>query len=78
MIPYNIEVYWNEEYQEESKVFLEGFIPISVVEINYIDDGNYPLKLVYTSPSFNNENIEKFGAVFVYEINKNFIPSNDD
>jgi dolichyl-diphosphooligosaccharide--protein glycosyltransferase len=73
MIPYNTILYYNEEYQQSSELFQNGFVPISVSEINYLDDGNYPLKLVYTSPSFTNKNIDRFSAVLVYEVNKNYI-----
>jgi dolichyl-diphosphooligosaccharide--protein glycosyltransferase len=78
MIPYNIIMYYDEEHQKSSEIFQNGFIPISILEINYDDDGNYPLKLVYTSPSFTNKNIDRFNAVFVYEVNKNFIPTNGE
>ena len=59
--------------QQSSETFQNGFVPISVLEINYDDEGNYPLKLVHTSPSFTNENIDRFSAVLVYEVNKNYI-----
>jgi dolichyl-diphosphooligosaccharide--protein glycosyltransferase len=78
MIPYNIMVYYNEENQQSYEIFQNGSIPISILEINYGDDGNYPLKLVHTSPSFTNKNIDRFSAVLVYEVNKNYILSNDD
>ena len=78
MIPYNTMVYYNEENQQSYKIFQNGSIPISILEINYDDDGNYPLKLVHTSPSFTNKNIDRFSAVLVYEVNKNYILSNDD
>jgi len=78
MIPYTPLLYYNEEYQQTSETFKNGFIPISILEINYADDGNYPLKLVYTSPSFTNKNIDRFTAVLVYEVNKNYISSNND
>ena len=73
MIPYNTIIYYNEYSQQSSETFQNGFVPISVLEINYADEGNYPLKLVHTSPSFTNENIERFSAVLVYEVNKNYI-----
>ena len=78
MIPYNTIIYYNEEYQQSSKTFQNGFVPISVLEINYADEGNYPLKLVHTSPSFTNENIKRFSTVLVYEVNKNYIPTKDE
>jgi dolichyl-diphosphooligosaccharide---protein glycosyltransferase len=74
MIPYDIITYYNEESQQTSEIFQNGFVPISVLEINYDDEGNYPLKLVHTSPSFTNENIDRFNAVLVYEVNKNYSP----
>jgi len=74
IIPYNIMIYYNEEYQQSSETFQNGFVPISILEINYADDGNYPLKLVHTSPGFTNEDIERFSAVLVYEVNKNYVP----
>jgi dolichyl-diphosphooligosaccharide--protein glycosyltransferase len=78
MIPYNTLVYYNEEFEQASEIFRNGFVPISILEINYLDDGNYPFKLVHTSPSFTNENIHRFSAVLVYEVNKNYILTNDD
>ena len=77
MIPYKPVVYYNEELQRSSEVFQNGFVPISVLDISYDDDGNYPFKLVHTSPSFTNKNIDRFSAVFVYEINKNYVPVNN-
>ncbi|MDB9721953.1 hypothetical protein OAA51_02935, partial [Nitrosopumilus sp.] len=49
MIPYNTLVYYNEEFEQASEIFRNGFVPISILEINYLDDGNYPFKLVHTS-----------------------------
>ena len=77
-IPYTTMMYYDQETEQTSEIFQIGFIPISVLEINYDDDGNYPLKLVYTSPSFTNQNIDRFNAVLVYEINKNYILTNDE
>jgi len=78
MIPYNIAIYYNDVSQQSSEIFQNGFIPISILEINYDDDGNYPLKLVHTSPSFTNNNNDRFSAVFVYEVNKNYISNSND
>jgi dolichyl-diphosphooligosaccharide--protein glycosyltransferase len=78
MIPYTIAIYYNEVSQQSSEIFQNGFVPISILDINYDDDGNYPLKLVHTSPSFTNKNIDRFSAVFVYEVNKNYISNSND
>jgi dolichyl-diphosphooligosaccharide--protein glycosyltransferase len=74
MIPYTTLVYYDEKSQQSFETFQNGSIPISILEINYDDDGNYPLKLVHTSPSFTNKNIDRFNAVLVYEVNKNYSP----
>ena len=78
MIPYNTLLYYNEESKQSYEIFQPGTVPISYLEINYLDDGNYPFKLVHSSPSFTNKNLERFSAVFVYEVNKNYISTNDD
>jgi dolichyl-diphosphooligosaccharide--protein glycosyltransferase len=78
MIPYNTLLYYNVESDQSSAIFQNGFIPVSILEINYSDDGNYPFKLVHTSPSFTNTNIERFTTVLVYEVNKNYVSINDD
>jgi dolichyl-diphosphooligosaccharide--protein glycosyltransferase len=78
MIPYNTLLYYNEESKISSEIFQNGFIPISILEINYLDDGNYPFKLVHTSPSFTNKNIDRFSAVLVYEVNPNYISINNN
>ena len=75
LLHYNALMYYDEASQQQSKIYQNGFVPISVLEINYADDGNYPLKLVHTSPGFTNENIDRFSAVLVYEVNKNYSPS---
>jgi len=77
-IPYTTMIYYDQETEQTSEIFQIGFIPISVLEINYDDEGNYPLKLVHTSPSFTNENIDRFSTVLVYEVNKNYIPINEE
>jgi dolichyl-diphosphooligosaccharide--protein glycosyltransferase len=76
MIPYNTLVYYDDESKLSYEIFQTGTIPISVLDINYLDDGNYPFKLVYTSPSFTNKNIDRFSAVLVYDVNENYSPEN--
>ena len=78
MIPYSTLLYYNEESRQQSEIFQNGFVPISILDINYADDGNHPLKLVHASPSFTNKNIDRFSAVLVYEVNKNYISINNN
>jgi dolichyl-diphosphooligosaccharide--protein glycosyltransferase len=74
MIPFTTAVYYNPDTQEYSKIYKPGFFEIVSKNIEY-DSDNDPLKLVYSSPSFMNENNGPMNIVLVYEINKNYIPS---
>ena len=57
----------------QSEVYIPGFTPIYVKDIKYQSDGNGPLRLVYSSPGYENEKIGPMIGVFVYEINKNYL-----
>jgi len=56
------------------KIYQPGSISLSVKEIKYDYDSTGPLKLVYASPSFTDGKIGSMTGVFVYEINKNYMP----
>jgi dolichyl-diphosphooligosaccharide--protein glycosyltransferase len=77
MIPFTTVVYYNPDTTENSAIFKPGFVKIVSKNIEY-DSDNDPLKLVYASPSFMNEKGGHMTIVLVYEINKNYIPSNFD
>jgi len=74
MIPFAPVVYYNPDTQEYSKIYKPGFFEISNKNVEY-DSDNDPLKLVYASPSFMNENTGPMNIVLVYQINKNYVPS---
>ena len=77
MIPYTPLAYVNLQTNQQSPIYQPGFTPIYVKNIKFPIDEDGPLRLVYTSPSF--ENVEKGGysvGVFVYEINKDYVPLN--
>ena len=78
LIPFSTVTYYNIETQQESPIYQPGFIPLSVKEIKYNNSTNDPLWLVYSSPSFSDEKLGPIITVFVYEINKNYNPSNFD
>ena len=73
MIPFTTLAYHNFQNQQQSETFKPGFSEISIKEIKYHSD-NDPLKLVYASSSFINENNVPVTGVFVYEINENYVP----
>ena len=75
MIPFKTVTHYNLALQKETSIFQPGSVPFSTQEIKY--DGNGPLKLVYASPSFYDEKPGPMTGVFVYEINKDYIPINN-
>ena len=76
MIPFSPLSYVNLQTNQQSITYQPGFTPIYVKNIKFPIDENGPLKLVYTSPSFDVEKGGHMIGVFVYEINKDYVPVN--
>ena len=76
MIPYTVYTYYNDSIKKEATSYIPGFITISTKEIKYTDDTD-PVKLVYSSSSFNDDDRGSMTNVLVYEVNKNYIPNNN-
>jgi len=76
MIPFTPLTYVNLQNNQQSEVYQPGLTPIYVKDVKFPIDENGPLKLVYSSPSFNVEKGEEMIVVFVYEINKDYVPEN--
>ena len=76
MIPFTPIGYVNLQTNQQSTIYQPGFTPIYVKDIKLPVDQEGPLKLVYTSPSFDTEKGGYVIGVFVYEINKDYVPSN--
>jgi dolichyl-diphosphooligosaccharide--protein glycosyltransferase len=74
MIPFTTLLYDDIQNNKQSKTYQEGFVPIYAKDIKY-SSSDGPLKLVHASPGFTQENIGPVIGVFVYEINKNYVPS---
>jgi len=77
MIPFTTALYYNTDTEENSAIYKPGFVEIVRKNIEYDSDSD-PFKLVYASPSFMNEKVGHMNIVLIYEINKNYIPSNFD
>jgi len=74
MIPFTPIIYANIQTNQQSEIYQPGLTPIYVKDIKFPIDEDGPLRLVYSSPSFD---VEKGGhviGVFVYEINKEYVP----
>ncbi len=52
-----------------------GYTGIYVKDIKYPSDGNGPLRLAYSSTSFEDENVGPILGIFIYEINKEYNPN---
>ena len=76
MIPFEVLGYVNLQTQQQSQSYQPGFGAIYEKNIKFPKDGNGPFKLVYSSSSFNDEQPGKVIGVFVYEVNKDYVPLN--
>jgi len=76
MIPFTPLVYVNLQTSQQSTVYQPGFTPVYLKDVKLPLDEDGQLRLVYSSPSFNVEKGEQMIAVFVYEINKDYVPLN--
>ena len=76
MIPFSPLAYVNLQTNQQSAVYQPGLTPVYVKDIKFPIDGNDPLRLVYSSPSFDVEKGGTMIGVFVYEINKDYVPLN--
>ena len=73
MIPYTPFTYYNDELKKQAESYIPGFIPISTKEVKYANDTD-PVKLIYSSSSFNDDNRGSLNNVLVYQVNKNYSP----
>ena len=76
MTPFTPVTYVNLQTNQQSVTYQPGFTPIYFKDIKFPINEEGPLKLVYTSPSFDVEKGGNVLGVFVYEINKDYVPLN--
>ena len=77
MIPFSVIAYLNPTTNEQSQTYQSGFVPIYTKNIKLPQDSDGPFRLVYSSPSYD---VEKGGyviGVFIYELNKNYVPQTE-
>jgi len=75
LYPFSPVLYYNPITGENSQIYKNGFVEITRKNIKYDSDDD-PLKLVYSSPSFIDDSYQKQFFVLVYEVNKNYKPTN--
>ena len=76
MFPFTLLAYVNFQTNEQSATYQPGFTPVYVKDIKYTSESNGPLQLVHASPSFNVEKDQPMIDVFIYKVNKDFVPTN--
>ena len=76
MIPFSPLAYVDLQTNQQSLVYQPGLTPVYVKNIKFPLDEDGPFQLVYSSPSFDVEKGGTMIGVFVYEINKDYVPLN--
>ena len=76
MIPFEPIGYVNFQTNEQSLTYQPGFTPVYEKNIKFPENGNGPLKLVYSSHSFDTVKGGSIIGVLVYEINHDYVLSN--
>jgi len=74
MIPFSVIAYANLNTNTQSENFQPGFTEIFVKDIKFPNDGDGPLRFVYSSPSFDRKDNGPIIGVFIYEINQDYTP----
>ena len=72
MFPFTPIVYANFVTDLQSETYQPGFTPIYIKDVKFPSDGNGPLRLAYSSTSFDRESPGPISGVFIYEINKDY------
>ncbi|MFQ5497839.1 MAG: STT3 domain-containing protein [Nitrosopumilus sp.] len=76
LTPFSLLGYVNLSTNQQSQTYQPGFTGIYTKNVKLPEDENGPLRLVYSSPSFDAKKGENVIGVFIYEINKDYVPLN--
>jgi len=74
MIPFSVLTYAQLGTNLQSENFQIGFTEIFVKDIKFPNDSDGPIRLVYSSPSFDRTDNGPIIGVFIYEINQDYKP----
>ncbi|MEC4849278.1 MAG: STT3 domain-containing protein [Nitrosarchaeum sp.] len=75
MFPFTPLAYVNFQTNQQSATYQPGFTPVYVKDIKYPSDSNGPFRLVHASPSFDAEKGQPMIGVFIYQVNKDYVPT---
>jgi dolichyl-diphosphooligosaccharide--protein glycosyltransferase len=74
MFPFTPAAYLDFNNHVQSETYQPGYSAVYTKTIKFNSD-DAPLKLVYSSPTFDRKDPGVFSAVLIYQVNKNYIPS---
>ena len=77
LIPYSILGFVNPDADKISLSFQQGWIPVFQKQIKFTSEDD-PFKLVYSSATYENSKDNVVLGVFVYEINDEYLPINNE
>jgi dolichyl-diphosphooligosaccharide--protein glycosyltransferase len=72
MFPFTPLTYFDPNTHAESQTYQSGYTAVYSKAIKYPENGNGPLRLVYTSSSLNRNDSGVFSGVLLYQINPNY------
>ena len=75
LIPFTTLGYVDVLGQKQAQSYVPGFTPVYASDVKYPKDGNGPFRLAYMSSGFMIENNGPINGVLIYEINKDYVPS---
>ena len=75
MIPYQPVTYVNPaNSNQQSPTYVPGYIGLYEKQVKLPADGDGPLRLAYASPGYTTEHNAPIIGVFLYEVNKDYVP----
>ena len=76
MIPFSVSSYVQPgDFGQASDSYVPGYIGLYQKDVKYPADGDGPLRLAYASPSYTSDHGGPVIGVFVYEVNKDYVPA---
>src|SRR5437879_12324588 len=73
MFPLTTLTYYHPNTHTESPNYTLGYTAIYAKTIKYPENGNGPLRLVYSSPSINRNDSGIFSGVLLYQVNPDYM-----
>lgn len=74
MFPFTPVIYVNFANNAQSQTYQPGYTPLYVKDVKYPAGGDGPLKLAYSSPTFDRKGPGPIIGVYIYEVNKEYEP----